>query len=824
MIMINLFKKKNGGYIIISLIICFVVFLNLSCAKASIVTELLGRTTNVASWGLYLIMGAVIQGIAWFIGQVITVLTSILLSVAQYSDFINNSVVDVGWPIVRDVCNMFFILVLLIIAFATILRVESYNYKKNLPKLLIMAVLINFSKTICGLAIDFVQVIMLTFVNGFSATGAGNLFDAFGIGKIFEISNIPNLVVDKTVSGLSVFGSLLLGLIILIIAGIIIGVFTIILAFRIVMFWILIILSPLAFLAMAIPSGSKYASQWVGQFTKNLIVGPVLAFFLWLSLATVGQVDYANFDGYKNSVDNASEMTVSAALTTAGSKDNLTKFIVSCCMLIGGLMMAQQMGGAAGSIAGKGMSWIKSAASMPVGAGKLGLKGLKEAGSWGLDKVSLATGGAVDFNLGRTWGRMKDQFAKNKSTRAGDIEAQVAGKAQEGGRLAMLTHGGLALQNLNSWKKIKWALGMKQPDLEFGKQATKLEKEREKIMSQSEYDEKLKEKEETYIQYGSAITDKKREIKEESDPEKNKKLKQEEQQLNKEQDEFNNNDLKQFRDKRNLTVASDESVKEMDEEIKYNREQYEKYKFQGDDVAESSKAEMVSAQEKKIAQIDNADKLGNMFKSALKEGNQGLITAIARKMTKLGDYNELCQIMKVGTGTKGMQALAKKFQNSGMSEQSSRGLIAEMGGICKNLGQFGGFYAMKMDKGGNWQETEEDEAQAAQLAVMKKMQPQAFSRTVGRLGLGYYDDPSGQGKQDKSTYRLSKATIAHLSSSQKNLGEEYNKTGMAEALEYLSAGVGQFAKNDILDTNLMKAIKRYKGDKDMEARIRSVKT
>ncbi|MBI4779262.1 hypothetical protein HY797_02310, partial [Candidatus Falkowbacteria bacterium] len=319
-------------------------------------------------------MGAIIQGIAWFVGQIITVITDILLSVAQYSTFIDNNVVKVGWPIVRDICNMFFILILLVIAFATILRIESYSWKKNLPKLLIMAVLINFSKTICGLAIDFAQVIMLTFVNGFAATGAGNLFDAFGLGKIFEISNIPNLVVDKNVSGLSVFGSLLLGLMILIIAGIIIGVFTIILAFRIVMLWILIILSPLAFLAMAIPAGAKYASQWMDQFTKNLIIGPILAFFLWLSLVTVGQIDYANFGGYKNSTSNTSEVTVSAALTTAGSKDNLTKFIVSCCLLIGGLMMAQQMGGAAGNIAGKGMAWAKKS-PMLLGKGAMGVGG-----------------------------------------------------------------------------------------------------------------------------------------------------------------------------------------------------------------------------------------------------------------------------------------------------------------------------------------------------------------------------------------------------------------------------------------------------------------
>jgi hypothetical protein len=49
-----------------------------------------------------------------------------------------------GWVITRDIANMFFIVILLVIAFATILQIEQYNYKKWLPKLILMAILINF--------------------------------------------------------------------------------------------------------------------------------------------------------------------------------------------------------------------------------------------------------------------------------------------------------------------------------------------------------------------------------------------------------------------------------------------------------------------------------------------------------------------------------------------------------------------------------------------------------------------------------------------------------------------------------------------------------
>ncbi len=818
--------KFNGKYISLGLFalaaVIFAFIKNANAAAESSVGSTIANTIKFAAASpIILSLGAIAALIVVIFGALNTVVIGALVNIVKYNNFINELSIRDTWIVARDLCNMFFILILLVIAFATILRIESYQWKKILPKLLIMAVLINFSRTICGLIIDASQIIMLTFVNAWA--NAGDFVSMLSMHKFFKGVVFDDIDTAKW-SVLNVVAGMLIGIMFLIICGVVLVVTLAVFLMRVIMLWIYIVLSPFAFLAAAFPAGQKYAQQWWSEFVKYIINGPVLAFFIWMALVASKQINDSKV--FFNDPSGANQCF---GLAEGMCMNNFLPFIISIGMLLGGLMITQQIGGIGASIAGKGMSWIKSAASMPIGVGKavgkLGLKAGREAGSWGLDWASKKTGGAVDFNLARTWGRMKDQFAKNKSDRADKITSQVAGKAQEGGRLAMLTHGGLALKNLNSWKKIKWAMGGKQPDIEFNEQASKLEAEKEKIMPQKIYNEKRAEKQAQGRKYLSDIIEKEEQIAGEDDPLKRMELVEEKEKLEKEQEEFKKNDLDPFLEKKGLTVGSDQSVKEMDEDIKYNRDQYEKYKFQGDHIVESTKADVVSAQEKKIAGVDNAGKLGNILKGALKEGNEGLITAVTKKMTKLGDYNELCRIMKVGTGTKGMQALAKKFQNSGMSEQSSRGLIAEMGGICKNLGQFGGFYAMKMDKGGNWQETEEDEAQAAQLAVMKKMQPQAFARTVGRLGLGYYDDPSGEGKQDKSTYRLSKAATAHLESSQKNLGEEYGKTGMAEALEYLNANVGQLVKNNISDaSDLIKAIKRYKGDKDMEARVRSVKT
>ena len=125
--------------------------------------------------GVAMVIGAVIGTVINWLGKLLVGIFQVTTWIFQYNEFIKSPAVKQGWAVVRDLCNMFFVVVLLIIAFATILRVEAYHYKKLLPRLVIMAVLINFSKTICGLFIDFRQVVMLTFVNGFANALGGEL-------------------------------------------------------------------------------------------------------------------------------------------------------------------------------------------------------------------------------------------------------------------------------------------------------------------------------------------------------------------------------------------------------------------------------------------------------------------------------------------------------------------------------------------------------------------------------------------------------------------------------------------------------------------------
>lgn len=276
-----------------------------------------------------------------------------LIEVAQYSNFVSPgpTAVQVGWRVARDLSNMFFIIILLVIAFATIVGYEEYNLRRLLPRLLIMAVVINFSKTITGLVIDVGQVIMLTFVNGFKDAAGGNFLKAFQVDKLLRMSQRG----DVSTGGLVV--GMMLAFVMVSIAAAVVLIMLITLIFRFVYLWILVILSPIAFLASTIPPGRPVYDKWWGELKKYVIYGPIVAFFLWLALLTA-QLSQGNIaQGEKIatlSSSSAAQQEISSAQTTgaggsipteAANSDVFISMIVFTALLFGGLKVATEMGG-----------------------------------------------------------------------------------------------------------------------------------------------------------------------------------------------------------------------------------------------------------------------------------------------------------------------------------------------------------------------------------------------------------------------------------------------------------------------------------------------
>jgi hypothetical protein len=416
--MINIFRKTNknrknvaSAVLILSM---FVVFFVGDVAHAWELAEVGKALLNLPETLAITFVGLWTQVVIAVAGSFLTIISMSVVGVAKYNDFINVTQIGDAWEIIRDMCNMFFILILLIISFATILRVESYNMKKWLPKLVLMAIIINFSKMFCGLIIDFSQVVMLTFS---SKLNGAAFFQAMQV-QTYLNSVASSAFKNFTGDGIKFFDSavgLVAGSVFLIISVIVMLVILLTLVMRIVMLWIYVVLSPLAFVLSAFPGGQKYASQWWSDFTKQVIIGPVLMFFVWLSLVMA-----ETMNGIGKTLGEGRECASNSISILC--PDNFLGFILAIGMLIGGLIVASQIGGAAGGAASRGMAWAKKGAMFGSGA-YLGMKATKWASDKTVSGVKAGARAGTSTGLGLARG-----FDRALGRKAGKEGGYVGGK------------------------------------------------------------------------------------------------------------------------------------------------------------------------------------------------------------------------------------------------------------------------------------------------------------------------------------------------------------------------------------------------------------
>ncbi len=240
---------------------------------------------------------------------------------------LNSAFIQTGWKMMRDLCNLFFLLALLFIAFCTILQIEKYNAKKNLLTLIIFALLINFSKPIAVFIFDGSQLLMQWFIQG---TGdRGNITNTLG-GYAGVSQAIKSAVQQSNI--LSGATDLLFSIIFVFIFDVILICFGLFLLIRIVVIWLLVIVSPFAFFAMILPDFRKLSNQWWDALFRYSYVGPAIAFFLWLATKM-------------KSIQ--SKLTAGGTLTDAHPFQQmpiLIPYLITIVFLFAALMMANQFG------------------------------------------------------------------------------------------------------------------------------------------------------------------------------------------------------------------------------------------------------------------------------------------------------------------------------------------------------------------------------------------------------------------------------------------------------------------------------------------------
>ncbi len=198
-----------------------------------------------------------------------------------------NSGIYLAWVIMRNISNVAFIVAFLVIIYSqlTSVGISNYGVKKMLPRLVIAAVLVNLSFTICAILLDlsniagyafqdafmgikntistvgentstwtWSEVISTALSNGALAVGAG-----YAVSLALTTEILPMLVPAATLAGLTLLFILL------------------IMAARQALIIILIIVSPLAFVCYLLPGTEKWFKKWRDLFLTMLVFFPAFA-------------------------------------------------------------------------------------------------------------------------------------------------------------------------------------------------------------------------------------------------------------------------------------------------------------------------------------------------------------------------------------------------------------------------------------------------------------------------------------------------------------------------------------------------------------------
>jgi len=306
--------KSFQKFILLFLVIAISVSIPQYQAHASIWTVL-----GYGAEGLIEVFMSFLYSIPYVIGKLILVILVVLLYIAQWfidilldpliyvgdatrPGVLTSNSVNLGWTVVRDVCNMFFMFFLLIVAFGTMLRSKSINIKAILPKIIISLFLINFSKVFAFLIIDISQFFLVEISGTWMPGGMGpsalsltSVTDAFGnkLGPVAQVVDWAIISLDELIM---VFFAVAFSSVLLLIY-MMLACFLII---RLTAFAVLIVFSPVAFLGIAFPALSQYSTQWWKEITKWAIFGPVFVFFIYLATTMANDlvgVEYDDFTG-----------------------------------------------------------------------------------------------------------------------------------------------------------------------------------------------------------------------------------------------------------------------------------------------------------------------------------------------------------------------------------------------------------------------------------------------------------------------------------------------------------------------------------------------
>ena len=339
----------------------------------------------------YTVIGKVMFGFSWLISTIAAIGIAIQTWIIEVilnlnTQIVNSPAVKFGFPVSLSIANLGFTAAIIVIAIATILRISGYGIKEILWKLIVAALLVNFSLVFAGAILNFADQLTIYFLEQVNPAGEGNYFNNFATalsgafnpqkGVLFEAgaNELTTEDVDQNSGTNSIIGqsmgklllpiaSLFVTILTLAAINITLGILVVMLLYRYVSIGILLILMPFAWLMWIFPGLKSNWDKWWHTFLKQVFFAPIVVFFLYLvvlvnSAMSEGQGASGSFGSTHSSTFKALETGFFTGLFSPIIEFAL-QAVLMVGLAIGGLFAANSLsihGAAAGMAAMKGFA------------------------------------------------------------------------------------------------------------------------------------------------------------------------------------------------------------------------------------------------------------------------------------------------------------------------------------------------------------------------------------------------------------------------------------------------------------------------------------
>ncbi|MEX0652171.1 MAG: hypothetical protein WD509_01285 [Candidatus Paceibacterota bacterium] len=258
--------------------------------------------------------------------------------------------INIAWGTLRDLANILFIFGLLTIAISTILGLSGFGYKKLLARLIIVALLINFSLFFTKFVIDASNIFALQFYQQLSVPDAdgtrsiSNIFrHALGLDTLWSTETVLNRLNQLNYNSSGGFGLMFLysifTSIFLFITAFVFMFGAILLIVRAVGFILLAILSPVAFAAYVLPTTQKWTDMWWKKLWEYAIFAPAFLLMLWITASIIPSITATfapNGGGLLEAISSNPEERI-------GSVSMILNFIILISLLIASIVISNKL-------------------------------------------------------------------------------------------------------------------------------------------------------------------------------------------------------------------------------------------------------------------------------------------------------------------------------------------------------------------------------------------------------------------------------------------------------------------------------------------------